>query len=124
MRFLFALLISFAFVGCNFSPFKLDKLHRKEITTPYIKLDWFFYSGLDNITADFVTVLKNGTCDTICISHNIKDIQVADSTITISFYGNPMRNLKGVVFNRPVYCELIIDTQQHSGLIPFREFYK
>ena len=118
------LLVIFLVSSCRSILYTNTRLHKKEIKTADIKIDWFFYSDFNNITPDFLTIEYNVNVDTICVSDNIKDVSLIDSTVTVSFYGNPARKSKSIEFNKPKCCNLIIDTHSHKGVVPFRDFYK
>jgi len=114
--------------SCNpFSDKKDDvRLYIKEIDSPPVHLNWFFYSWISNISQDFITIENGSEEDTVCVSNNIADLQLVGNTIKIGFYGHPTKyseniNLPASVMN----YKIVIDTTfTHVEQIDVRKFYK
>lgn len=53
-----------------------DRLFLKEIETPPVKLEWYFYSTVSFETPDYITIEKEGVKDTICLSNNVADLKL------------------------------------------------
>lgn len=81
------------FCRCHFSG--PTRIYYKEITVPGHHFEWFFYSTLEDLSPDYVTVTSNNIIDTLCVAEHVKDIVVEDSVITLKFYGDPLCNSCG-----------------------------
>jgi hypothetical protein len=56
-----------------------ERLFIKSIQTSSIKLDWFYYSYIGNVSRDYLIISNYKVWDTICICDNIYDAYVIDS---------------------------------------------
>jgi hypothetical protein len=85
------LILLFALQSCapDFSGDKPDKLFIKRIKTSDVELDWYYHSLISNTTPYYVTLKRNDVLDTICVAHNIADVNIVDSTVMLGFYGSP-----------------------------------
>lgn len=126
MRCLLIIAAIFAFKGCVPNIEKAEKLYLKEVTTPELKLEWYYHSTLTTTTPDYVVAESNGVLDTICISDNIASLVLTNSSVEIGFYGTPKRYGKPISINRKTFLyDVMVDTLFINEDKPFvRKFYK
>lgn len=102
-----------------------DRLFLKEIITPSIKLEWYFYSTISNFTPDYIAILNENETDTICIASNVADLTLNSNKIMIGFYGHPRKYGRRIEIPQSAMgYEVVIDTSYALKSLVSRKTYK
>ncbi|MBB4806999.1 hypothetical protein HNP38_002295 [Chryseobacterium defluvii] len=125
------LILFFSFVlliGCKDKEVdKKNRLYLKEIPVNDKTIEWFYYSLVGDVTADYVLLYDpvNNKNDTIVNSTNIKDVSFSNNEIILSFYGKPK------IYQNPISLKqniaglnIKVDTTAVSSGPTVRKFYQ
>lgn len=116
------------FIGCKDKEVdKKNRLYLKEIPINGKTIEWFYYSLIGNVTADYVLLYdpENNKNDTIVSSTNIKDINFSNNQLILSFYGKPKIYQNFISLKKNIAgLNIKIDTMAVSSGPTVRKFYQ
>lgn len=111
MKILIFMLLMVTLQSCfpSFAPVEVIK---KELKQGDISFKWIDVVGtLDQNFPDYISMQRGTQIEILCSSHNIADLRINKSTITIGFYGIPKKYTKPILIPTKILeYEIKIDT--------------
>ncbi|WP_029299024.1 hypothetical protein [Chryseobacterium hispalense] len=119
-------------IGCldkqpNNDEDKKNRLYLKELRANGKTIEWFYYSLIGDVTADYILLYDpvNNKNDTIVNSTNIKDVSFSNNEIILSFYGKPKIYQNSISVKKNVAgLNIKVDTTAVSSGPIVRKFYQ
>lgn len=125
------LILFFSFVlliGCKDKEVeRKNRLYLKEIPVNDKTIEWFYYSLVGDVTADYVLLYDplNNKNDTIVNSTNIRDVSFSNNEIILSFYGKPKIYQTPISLKKNIAgLNIKVDTTAVSSGPTVRKFYQ
>lgn len=116
------------FVGCKDKEIDKEKrLYLKEIPVNGKTIEWFYYSLIGDVTADYVLLYDsaNNKNDTIVNATNIKDVRFSNNEIVLYFYGSPKIYQNRISLKNNISgLNIKVDTTSVSSGPTVRKFYQ
>ncbi|GEN78206.1 hypothetical protein [Chryseobacterium hagamense] len=116
------------FIGCKDKEIdKKNRLYLKEISANGKTIEWFYYSLIGDVTADYVLLYDplNNKNDTIVNSTNIKNVSFSNNEIILSFYGKPKIYQNSISLKKNIAgLNIKVDTTAVSSGPTVRKFYQ